>query len=40
MKVVAMRMRVERVFGIVEVESEPGSGTAISARVPLVGDDH
>ncbi|MEU5159763.1 sensor histidine kinase [Streptomyces sp. NPDC020875] len=32
----AMRARAERVAGRVEVESEPGRGTAVSARVPLV----
>ncbi|MEW2401247.1 sensor histidine kinase [Streptomyces sp. NPDC046862] len=31
-----MRARAERVAGAVTVESEPGQGTAISARVPLV----
>ncbi|MCP2311986.1 ATP-binding protein [Kitasatospora paracochleata] len=31
-----MRARAERVAGVLEVESEPGYGTAISARVPLV----
>ncbi|MGW1373172.1 sensor histidine kinase [Streptomyces sp. NPDC002446] len=31
-----MRARAERVAGTVDVESEPGHGTAISARVPLV----
>ncbi|MPY59925.1 sensor histidine kinase [Streptomyces spongiae] len=31
-----MRARAERVAGAVAVESEPGQGTAISARVPLV----
>ncbi|AXI74080.1 signal transduction histidine kinase [Streptomyces cavourensis] len=31
-----MRARAERIAGTVEVESEPGSGTAVSARVPLV----
>ncbi|MFC4501951.1 MULTISPECIES: sensor histidine kinase [Streptomyces] len=35
-----MRARAERVAGSLAVESEPGHGTAISARVPLVGDDH
>ncbi|MGX2993739.1 sensor histidine kinase [Streptomyces sp. JNUCC 64] len=32
-----MRARAERVAGALAVESEPGQGTAISARVPLVG---
>ncbi|MFI1865476.1 sensor histidine kinase [Streptomyces jumonjinensis] len=31
-----MRARAERIAGTVAVESEPGQGTAISARVPLV----
>ncbi|WP_406515145.1 sensor histidine kinase [Streptomyces sp. NBC_00873] len=31
-----MRPRAERVAGTVEVETEPGDGTAVSARVPLV----
>ncbi|MFJ6695398.1 ATP-binding protein [Streptomyces sp. NPDC091272] len=31
-----MRARAERVAGTVSVESEPGSGTALSARVPLL----
>ncbi|MFF2325481.1 MULTISPECIES: sensor histidine kinase [unclassified Streptomyces] len=31
-----MRARAERVAGTVEVETEPGRGTAVSARVPLV----
>ncbi|MEV6161645.1 sensor histidine kinase [Streptomyces sp. NPDC052052] len=31
-----MRARAERVAGTVEVETEPGHGTAVSARVPLV----
>ncbi|MDA3649306.1 sensor histidine kinase [Saccharopolyspora indica] len=31
-----MRARAERVAGVFEVESEPGTGTAVSARVPLV----
>jgi signal transduction histidine kinase len=32
----AMRRRVARVAGTLEIESEPGSGTAISASVPAV----
>ncbi|MER5768237.1 sensor histidine kinase [Streptomyces sp. NPDC001985] len=35
-----MRARAERVAGEVTVESEPGGGTAVSARVPLVRHDH
>ncbi|MGW2023367.1 sensor histidine kinase [Streptomyces decoyicus] len=31
-----MRARAERIAGAVGIESEPGRGTAISARVPLV----
>ncbi|MEU3818320.1 sensor histidine kinase [Streptomyces sp. NPDC030392] len=34
-----MRARAERIAGTVAVESEPGQGTAISARVPLVRHD-
>ncbi|GAA1018002.1 hypothetical protein Aple_069210 [Acrocarpospora pleiomorpha] len=34
-----MRARAERVAGSVEIESEPGGGTAVSARVPLVRHD-
>lgn len=32
----AMRQRVNRVAGTLAIESEPGSGTAISARVPAI----
>jgi signal transduction histidine kinase len=32
-----MQVRAVRVGGVVNIESEPGGGTAISARVPLVG---
>jgi signal transduction histidine kinase len=32
----AMRQRVNRVAGTLAIESEPGSGTAVSARVPAV----
>ncbi|MFF8918518.1 sensor histidine kinase [Streptomyces sp. NPDC015032] len=31
-----MRARAERIAGTVEVEAEPGGGTAVGARVPLV----
>jgi signal transduction histidine kinase len=34
-----MRARAERVAGAVEIESEPGAGTAVWARVPLVRND-
>ncbi|WP_128377385.1 sensor histidine kinase [Streptomyces cavernae] len=34
-----MRARAERIAGTVAVESDPGQGTAISARVPLVRHD-
>ncbi|OIK28942.1 sensor histidine kinase [Streptomyces malaysiense] len=34
-----MRARAERIAGTLAVESEPGHGTAVSARVPLVRDD-
>ncbi len=30
-----MRQRVERLDGILDIESEPGMGTAISARIPV-----
>jgi signal transduction histidine kinase len=32
----AMRDRVSRIAGTLEVESEPGGGTAISACVPAI----
>ncbi|MEU6659688.1 sensor histidine kinase [Streptomyces sp. NPDC046821] len=35
-----MRARAERIAGALTVESEPGGGTAVSARVPLVRHDH
>ncbi|MGY0061580.1 sensor histidine kinase [Streptomyces sp. LZ34] len=31
-----MRARAERIAGVVDIESDPGRGTAVSARVPLV----
>ncbi|WP_326577238.1 sensor histidine kinase [Streptomyces sp. NBC_00481] len=34
-----MRVRAERIAGTLTVESEPGHGTALSARVPLVRHD-
>ena len=34
-----MRQRVARVAGSVAIESEPGHGTAISARVPAIAND-
>lgn len=34
-----MRARAERLAGTVDIETEPGGGTAISARVPLVRHD-
>jgi signal transduction histidine kinase len=34
-----MRARAARIAGSLTVESEPGHGTAVSARVPLVRDD-
>jgi signal transduction histidine kinase len=34
---VAMRQRVEALNGTLEIESEPGFGTAISATVPITG---
>lgn len=36
---VGMRARAERLAGTVDIETEPGGGTAISARVPLVRHD-
>jgi signal transduction histidine kinase len=38
----AMRQRVEHVDGVLEVESGPGEGTAISVRIPtaLIGSSH
>jgi signal transduction histidine kinase len=34
-----MRARAQRIAGSLTVESEPGHGTAVSARVPLVRHD-
>jgi signal transduction histidine kinase len=34
-----MRARAERIAGSLTLESEPGHGTAVSARVPLVRHD-
>ncbi|MFG2636238.1 sensor histidine kinase [Streptomyces sp. NPDC048362] len=34
-----MRARAERIAGALSVESEPGHGTAVSVRVPLVRDE-
>jgi len=31
-----MRQRVRRVAGTLAIESEPGGGTAVSARVPAL----
>jgi signal transduction histidine kinase len=33
----AMRQRVRRVAGTLEIESNPGEGTAISAQIPAIG---
>jgi signal transduction histidine kinase len=33
---ITMRQRVNRVAGTLEIESEPGGGTAVSARVPAI----
>jgi signal transduction histidine kinase len=32
----AMRQRVERLAGTLEIESEPGGGTAVSATLPAI----
>lgn len=32
---VAMRQRVENLSGTLQIESEPGAGTAVSARIPI-----
>jgi len=34
---IAMRQRVNRLAGQVEIESEPGAGTAVSASLPAIG---
>lgn len=34
-----MRQRIERIAGTLDIESEPGAGTAVSARVPSVVRD-
>ncbi len=34
-----MRQRVERLGGMLDIESEPGMGTAISARIPVGAGD-
>ncbi|WP_198676206.1 sensor histidine kinase [Kribbella monticola] len=36
---VAMRERIEALSGDLQIESEPGAGTAISARIPITGAD-
>jgi signal transduction histidine kinase len=33
---VAMRQRVERLAGTLEIESDPGWGTAVSATLPAI----
>jgi signal transduction histidine kinase len=35
---VAMRERIENLAGTLQIESEPGSGTAISACIPAVSE--
>ncbi|WP_112274605.1 sensor histidine kinase [Lentzea terrae] len=37
---ISMRQRVESVSGTLEIESEPGGGTGISARVPVEAEVH
>jgi signal transduction histidine kinase len=34
---IAMRQRVSRLAGQLEIESEPGAGTAVSASLPAIG---
>jgi signal transduction histidine kinase len=34
---IAMRQRVDRLAGQLEIESEPGAGTAVSASLPAIG---
>jgi signal transduction histidine kinase len=34
---IAMRQRVSRLAGQLEIESEPGAGTAVSATLPAIG---
>ena len=37
---IGMRQRVEQLSGTVEIESEPGAGTAVSVTIPIPrGDD-
>ena len=36
---VAMRQRIEALSGTLQIESEPGAGTGISARVPLTSQE-
>ncbi|MEV6417482.1 sensor histidine kinase [Kribbella sp. NPDC051718] len=36
---IAMRQRIEALDGSLQIESEPGAGTAISASVPVAGGD-
>lgn len=35
----AMRRRVERLAGTLEIETEPGAGTAVSATLPAIALD-
>jgi signal transduction histidine kinase len=34
---IAMRQRVQRLAGQLEIESEPGAGTVVSASLPAIG---